>query len=60
MFKKFESGGQTREDQAALDFAIKNRIPHGGWVPKGRVAEDRPISEKYDLKEMSMEVSACG
>jgi hypothetical protein len=52
MFKKIVSGGQTGADRAALDFAIKNNIPHGGWVPKGRIAEDGPISEKYDLKEM--------
>ena len=52
MLKKIISGGQTGADRAALDFAIKNNIPHGGWVPKGRIAEDGPISEKYDLKEM--------
>jgi hypothetical protein len=52
MLKKIVSGGQTGADRAALDFAIKNKIPHGGWVPKGRIAEDGPISEKYDLKEM--------
>ena len=23
-----------------------------GWVPKGRLAEDGPISAKYQLKEM--------
>jgi hypothetical protein len=27
-------------------------IPYGGWVPKGRIAEDGPISDKYQLKEM--------
>ena len=52
MFKKIVSGGQTGADRAALDFAIKNKIPYGGWVPKGRIAEDGPIAEKYDLKEM--------
>jgi hypothetical protein len=52
MFKKIVSGGQTGADRAALDFTIKNTIPHGGWVPKGRIAEDGPIAENYDLKEM--------
>jgi hypothetical protein len=52
MIKKIISGGQTGADRAALDFAIKNNIPHGGWVPKGRIAEDGPIAEKYNLKEV--------
>ena len=52
MFKKIVSGGQTGADRAALDFAIKNNIPHGGWVPKGRIAEDGPIAGEYNLKEM--------
>ena len=52
MLKKIVSGGQTGADRAALDFAIKNNIPHGGWCPKGRLAEDGPISDKYNLTEM--------
>ncbi len=49
--KKIISGGQTGADRAALDFAIENDIPHGGWVPKGRLAEDGAISIRYDLVE---------
>ena len=45
------SGGQTGADRAALDFAIENGIPHGGWCPKGRRAEDGPIDARYQLKE---------
>jgi len=45
------SGGQTGADRAGLDWAIENRIPHGGWCPKGRRAEDGPISERYLLQE---------
>ena len=52
MIKKIISGGQTGADRAALDAAIKLMIPHGGWVPKGRLAEDGPISTKYNLQEM--------
>jgi hypothetical protein len=52
MIKKIISGGQTGADRAALDAAIEVGIPHGGWVPKGRIAEDGSISEKYQLKEM--------
>jgi hypothetical protein len=52
MLEKIVSGGQTGADRAALDFAIKHKIPHGGWVPKGRFAEDGPIPAKYKLQEM--------
>ena len=45
------SGGQTGADRAALDFAIENDIPHGGWCPRGRLAEDGPISPRYGLRE---------
>ena len=45
------SGGQTGADRAALDFAIDHRIPHGGWCPSGRRAEDGPISIRYRLRE---------
>lgn len=40
MIKKIVSGGQTGVDRAALDAAIKNNIPIGGWCPKGGWAED--------------------
>jgi hypothetical protein len=53
MIKKIISGGQTGVDQAALDTAIKLKIPHGGWIPKGRMTEDGPLPEKYQLQEMS-------
>jgi hypothetical protein len=52
MIKKIISGGQTGADRAALNAAIKMGIPHGGWVPKGRLAEDGPIPDKYQLREM--------
>ena len=52
MLEKIISGGQTGADQAALDAAIKLGIPHGGWIPKGRLTEDGPLPDKYDLKEM--------
>ena len=49
---KIISGAQTGVDRAALDVAIELGIPHGGWVPKGRKAEDGIIPEKYDMMEM--------
>ena len=45
------SGGQTGADRAALDFAIAHHIRHGGWCPKGRLAEDGRISSIYQLRE---------
>ena len=45
------SGGQTGADRAALDWAIEHGVPHGGWCPKGRKAEDGPLNERYMLKE---------
>jgi hypothetical protein len=45
------SGGQTGADRAALDWAIVMGIPHGGWCPRGRRAEDGKISDCYKLRE---------
>jgi hypothetical protein len=48
---KIISGGQTGADRSALDWAIRRRIPHGGWCPHGRGAEDGEIARIYHLKE---------
>ena len=45
------SGGQTGADRAALDWAIRNGVPHGGWCPRGRTAEDGVLPAKYELRE---------
>jgi Circularly permutated YpsA SLOG family len=58
MILKIVSGGQTGVDRAALDVAIKLGIPHGGWVPKGRLAEDGPLPETYAVRETSTAVHA--
>ncbi|WP_028321671.1 putative molybdenum carrier protein [Desulfatiglans anilini] len=52
MLLKIVSGGQTGVDRAALDVAIEWDIPHGGWVPKGRKAEDGVIPMHYQVREM--------
>ena len=52
MIKKIISGGQAGADRAALDVALKFGIPQGGWIPKGRKAEDGPLPEIYKLREM--------
>jgi hypothetical protein len=44
------SGGQTGVDRAALDWACRHRIPHGGWCPMGRRAEDGPLPWKYQMR----------
>jgi hypothetical protein len=46
------SGGQTGVDRAALDVAIRLGIACGGWVPRGRRAEDGPIPSRYPVREM--------
>jgi hypothetical protein len=51
VIERIVSGGQAGVDRAALDFAIAHNIPHGGWCPHGRWAEDGPIPELYQLKE---------
>ncbi len=48
---KIVSGGQTGADRAALDWAIAHQIPHRGWCPKGRKAEDGIIASCYNLTE---------
>lgn len=49
---KIVSGGQTGADRGALDAAIGAGIPHGGYCPKGRIAEDGEIPEEYLMTEM--------
>ncbi len=44
---KIISGGQTGADRAAFDFALEKGIQMGGFVPKGRRAEDGKIPDKY-------------
>lgn len=45
------SGGQTGGDRGGLDAAIACGIPHGGWCPKGRLAEDGEVPLVYCLQE---------
>jgi hypothetical protein len=41
------SGGQTGVDRAALDAALELGYAIGGWIPKGRRAEDGPVPLNY-------------
>ena len=53
MVRKIISGGQTGADRAGLDFAIETGLEHGGYVPKGRKAEDGRIDDRYNLVELT-------
>jgi hypothetical protein len=48
---KIVAGGQTGVDRAALEWALANDVPHGGWCPKGRKAEDGVIPPQFQLRE---------
>ena len=52
MLKKIISGCQTGADIAAIDAAIDNDFPYGGWVPKGRRTEAGPLPLTYAVREM--------
>ena len=49
---KIVSGAQTGVDRAALDTALKNHVPCGGWCPCGRKAEDGVIPERYPVRAL--------
>ena len=44
---KIITGGQTGADRAALDIAVKYQLDYCGYIPKGRLAEDGTVPEKY-------------
>jgi hypothetical protein len=44
---KIISGAQTGVDRAALDAAIACGLDYGGSIPRGRLAEDGPVSQHY-------------
>ncbi|MCL4203526.1 MAG: hypothetical protein KJ000_13565 [Pirellulaceae bacterium] len=51
LLERIVSGGQTGVDRGALDAALALDVPHGGWCPLGRVAEDGAIPAEYELRE---------
>lgn len=55
MIDRIVSGGQTGADRAALDWALANNVPHGGWCPKGRKAADGILADQYLLTETESE-----
>ena len=53
MLKKIISGGLTVADQAVLDAAISLGIPHGGYIPWGKMTEIGTLPSKYKLQELN-------
>lgn len=53
MLEKIISGGQTGADRAALDAALANDFPAGGYCPAGRRSEDGKIGDQYPLIEIT-------
>ena len=52
MIRCIVSGGQTGADRAALDAAMELEIETGGWIPRGRWAEDGSVPDCYpNMKE---------
>ena len=49
--RRIVSGGQTGVDRGALDAAISLGLEHGGWCPRGRLAEDGVIPRRYRLRQ---------
>lgn len=47
------SGGQTGVDRAGLDVAMNLGLDVGGFCPKGRLATDGAIPDKYPLTEIA-------
>jgi hypothetical protein len=45
--RKVISGAQTGADRGALDAALDLGVSIGGWVPKGRKAEDGAVPDHY-------------
>ncbi|HTB22243.1 MAG TPA: putative molybdenum carrier protein [bacterium] len=49
--RKVFSGAQPGVDRAALDAALDLGFQAGGWVPKGRVADDGAVPPRYSVTE---------
>ena len=58
LISKIISGGQTGVDRGAIEAALELGIPYGGLIPKGRLAEDGAVPEKFDRMEVAPKRSA--
>ena len=69
MLEKIISGAQTGADRGGLDAALERGFPIGGWVPRGRKAEDGTIPKRglylpavgpyRTMHEISMKCVCC-
>lgn len=48
--ERIVSGGQAGVDRGALDAALSEDWPCGGWCPADRAAEDGTIPDRYPLR----------
>jgi len=53
MIEKIVSGGQPAQTAWGWIGAIRHDIPHGGWCPKFRKAEDGVIPAQHLLTEIA-------
>ena len=53
LISKIISGGQTGVDRGAIEAALELGFPYGGLIPKGRLAEDGAVPEKFDRMEVA-------
>jgi Circularly permutated YpsA SLOG family len=58
--RKVVSGAHSGVDRAALDAALDLGLEAGGWVPKGRKADDGPLSPRYAVTETASRDHAQG
>ena len=59
LISKIISGGQTGVDRGAIEAALELGFPYGGLIPKGRLAEDGAVPDKFDRMEVAPKRSAC-
>ena len=59
LISKIISGGQTGVDRGAIEAVLELGFPYGGQIPKGRLAEDGAVPEKFDRMEVAPKKSAC-
>ena len=53
MFRKIISGAHPGAERAALDAAMSLGIPHGGYIPWGRMTEIGTLPSKYKLQDLN-------
>ena len=60
LVSKIVSGGQTGVDRGASEAALELGFPYGGLIPKGRLAEDGIVPEKFNKMEVVIAVLLFG